>query len=64
MVGHDDLMLVFTFVVSIVLVSQTTWAIASEGEGHHVEQDSPGKLAVLAHVRPWKMVPFPKTHRS
>jgi hypothetical protein len=46
----DDYVLIAATVVSLILTIQTTWAIASEGQGKHIENISPAKTALVARV--------------
>lgn len=45
-----DFLTIAATVVSIALTIQTNWAVADEGEGHHVEDESPTEVAMIAKV--------------
>ena len=49
--GLDDYILVIAFILTLLLVAQTTWAIVDEGQGRHVEAESRTQLAMVASVR-------------
>ena len=49
--GLDDYMIIIAFVITLVLVAQTTWAILDEGQGNHVENETRTQLAMVASVR-------------
>ena len=48
--GLDDGLLLVAFCITILLVTQTTWAILDEGQGKHVGEESRTQLALLARV--------------
>ena len=46
----DDFLIFGAFVIALVLVAQTTWAILDEGQGEHVIDESQTHLALIARV--------------
>ena len=48
--GLDDYILMLSFLITVVLVVQTTWAIVDEGQGKHIDKESRTEFAKVAHV--------------
>ncbi|MCJ1295696.1 hypothetical protein MMC34_007260 [Xylographa carneopallida] len=46
--GADDYILITAYIMTIVLVAQTTWAIIDEGQGQHVADVPRTQLALIA----------------
>ena len=46
----DDYLIIISFMIALILVSQTTWAILDEGQGKHAEGKSRTQLAMIAKV--------------
>ena len=49
-VKADDILIFSAFVVSLMLVAQTTWAVIDEGQGEHVNNQLRTHLALIARV--------------
>ena len=48
--GADDIVLIVAFVLIVLLVSQTTWAIVDEGQGRHITDVSTKQISLVARV--------------
>lgn len=48
--GVDDGLVVIAWVVGLILVAQTTWAILDEGQGEHQQTLSAGQVSRAAKV--------------
>ena len=48
--GIDDYMLLLAFIIALILVTQTTWAIVDEGQDKHLNEISGSRLALVFKV--------------
>ena len=48
--GLEDYILLLAFLITIILVVQTTWAIVDEGQGKHIEAETQSQFTKVAHV--------------
>ena len=46
----DDILLITAFIFTVLLISQTTWAIIDEGQGRHVADVSRTQISLVARV--------------
>lgn len=48
--GLDDFLIVVATAISFALLIQTTWATVHEGQGRHVQDESPTEIAMVVKV--------------
>ena len=51
--GTEDYILIVATGISIVLTAQTSWAVASEGQGSHIQSEPPSEVGMVAKVCPF-----------
>lgn len=53
MIGIDDYLLFTAYLISVLLVAQTTWAVVDEGQGEHEDDVSNhSQFGIVAKVFP------------
>lgn len=63
-VGIDDCLLFTAYLLSVLLVAQTTWAVVDEGQGmHEADLSHHSQFGVVAKVRP-DIIPIHDCERS
>lgn len=50
--GIEEYLVFISLLISIALATQTNWAIVDEGQGRHIEDESPIEIVLVAKVLP------------